>query len=161
MAWAKNGTPNTLTGTADDCDITDLTAYKFNVFLAHVIASGSIRIFENLNNNTNSVYAYRTSENGGADSTGTSQTKSNNNSVAGAGDDFIVQYLCSITGEEKLSIIYVVDQQASGASTAPSRQETVRKFVPSPDADITRIDLNNNHTGDYAVGTNLSALGTD
>ena len=40
MAWAKNGTPNTLTGGADDCDITDLTANKFNIILVHKLQTG-------------------------------------------------------------------------------------------------------------------------
>ena len=39
MVWQVNGTPLTLTGTADDMDITDLTARVFNQFLIHKIPS--------------------------------------------------------------------------------------------------------------------------
>ena len=33
MAWAKNGTPDTLTGTGSALEITDLTAQTFNQFM--------------------------------------------------------------------------------------------------------------------------------
>ena len=35
------------------------------------------------------------------------------------------------------------------------------KFVPSPDANITRIDINNPNGGSFDTNSNLSALGSD
>lgn len=162
MAWARNGTPNTLSGTADDCDITDLTASKFNVFLNHIIPSGTAYPRYTFNDNNNSVYARRQSGNGGADSTGTSEAY-HDHTFDGGNDNFVFSYICSISGEEKLGIWFGSGSNGSGATNAPDRWEFVGKFVPSPDADITRIDLANGNSGssDYATGTNLSAIGTD
>lgn len=161
MAWAKNGTPNTLSSAGDVLTISNLTAQKFNQFLIHPIAS-TFNLNQNItfNNNTNSVYAKRQSDNGGTDATAVSSanisTDININTPY-----WQVLYVCSISGEEKLVIGFTCDQRASGATSAPERREYVAKFVPSPDATITRIDVNNSSTGDYGVDSNLSALGTD
>ena len=120
MAWAKNGTPDTLSGTADEISISDLTARKFNVFMYHKINSGEASDTIRYNGNTNSVYASRRSFDGAADSTDTSA-----NRLSYGSDDtypaFAVQYFINISGEEKLDIHHSVNQQAAGAANAPSR----------------------------------------
>ena len=160
MAWAKNGTPSTLTGAADVITISDLTAKKFNVILLHDFPANAnnIRELVRFNNNTNSVYAYRLSEAGAADLTYINQPEINYGMSASS--EFHVSYVCSITGQEKLMIDFGASTQTTGAGNAPLRREQVGKFVPSPDAGITRVDITNTDTGDYAIGTNLSALGT-
>ena len=158
MAWARNGTPTTLDSTGDDLDISDLTAKKFNVFLEHEIVSGAVSSDVTFNNNGNSVYASRTNNDGGSDATSVSQT---NYSFGIANNDiFALMYFCSISDEEKLGITFMISA-ATGAGTAPQRREEVQKFVPSPDADIVRIDFTNISGGSYDTDTNLSALGTD
>ena len=159
MAWAKNGTPSTLTGAADVITISDLTAKKFNKFLMHHFVSGADALRRiTFNNNSNSVYARRYSANGGADATGTSLTYIE--LTLADGDQFTINYNCSISGQEKLGLSFLVNSVSAGAGTAPQRLELVSKFVPSPDADITRIDSTNPTGGvDYAIGSNLSALG--
>jgi len=158
MAWQKNGTPNTLTSSGDDCDITDLTAKIFNVFLHHEIVSGAVSSDVTFNDNGNSVYATRTNNDGGTDATAASQTKLNYGIANN--DEYILMYMCSISGKEKLGITFAVSA-GTGAGTAPQRREEVFKFVPSPDADITRIDFHNISGGSYDTDTNTSALGTD
>lgn len=162
MAWAKNGTPSTLSGTADVITISDLTAKIFNQFLCHIIYTGSAPGLadETFNNNTNSVYAYRRSANGASDNTFISQAKW---SVFQALSDFLkILYVCSISGQEKLGIQFHILADTVGAGTAPQRTELVAKFVPSPDANITRIDWTNSSANfDFTTGTNGSALGTN
>ena len=160
MAWSKNGTPDTLTTSGDDIDITDLTAKKFNQILIHTVTSGATDGRITYNNNANSVYARRGSNNGGADFTGTSTAYIESTHITAA-DKFSVSYLCSISGEEKLQILHYVDYKTAGAGTAPDRLEFVFKFVPSPDADITRVDVNNTQAGSFDTDSNLSALGSD
>jgi len=163
MAWAKNGTPNTLGSAGDDIDITDLTAYKFNQFLAHFDTDGSGTTRDNLtfDNNGNTDYAIRKEEDGGTDQTSTSQTVIQDGRNWNA-DDFHVIYGINIDSEEKLSIHFVVHQVAAGASQAPSRMELVGKVDTSTNTgQYTRIDYNNNGTGNYDTGSNLSAIGTD
>ena len=160
MAWAKNGTPDTLTSSGDVMTISDLTAKKFNQVMFYVSQTGGdIRKHIFFNNNSNSVYAERTEENGGTDATVTSSVW--HNVLSHAGNEFYIMYNVSISGEEKLSISDIVGQNTAGAANVPTRKNHVLKFVPSPDADITRIDCTNDNTGSYASDSNLSALGTD
>jgi len=162
MAWSKNGTPDTLTSNSDTLTISDLTATKFNSILTHELASGNIdNVQWTFNNNTNSVYAYRTSKNGSAEVASTSQSYILYNIGDGAWDRLYVGYIISISSEEKLVIAHGVAQNSAGAGNAPDRIEGVGKFVPSPDADITRIDDTQAGTGDFTSDSNLSALGTD
>ena len=69
-------------------------------------------------------------------------------------------YAVGISSEEKLIINFTVGQDTAGTGTAPSRREHVAKWVNTSDT-INRIDLNNDQSGDYAVGTNMSALGSE
>ena len=160
MAWIKNGTPDTLGSAGDLMTISDMSASKFNMFMIHEIGSGTIETTAILNNDTGTNYAYRYSIDGAADGTGVSQTKYSGN--AGASPDrFYIIYTSSISGEEKLGINVLNESNTAGAGTAPRRMELVSKYVPSPDADITRIDDTNTGGGDFAISSNLSALGSD
>ena len=161
MAWGKAGS-TTLGSAGDTITISSMTASKFNIFLEHQLATGNIdNSAWTFNNNTGSVYAYRHSKNGATDGTSTSQSNILYNIGDGAWDRFYVGYVASIGGEEKLVIVSAVAGNTSGAGSAPDRIEEVGKFVPSPDADITRIDDTQSGSGDYAVGSNLSVLGSD
>ena len=160
MVWIKNGTPDTLSGTGDVMTVSDMSANKFNQFMYHALQDTStISMDITFNNNTNSVYSKRWSDNGGTDSTSVSQANASN--TGWSGDTFTVQETISISGEEKLNILHTIDRSTAGAGNAPTRREQVTKFVPSPDADITRIDSNNSQAGDYVSSSNLSALGSD
>ena len=161
MAWAKAGS-DTLTSAGDVLQITDLTANKFNVFLQHSPYDSSyVNPQITFNNNTNSVYAGRYEYNGGTDGTYTSRANQILDGSGTADDKFMVNYTSSISGEEKLSIIHYMNSGTTGAGNAPNRTQNVWKFVPSPDADITRIDTTNGSAGSYDTGSNLTALGSD
>ena len=159
MVWGKAGS-TTLSSSGDDLDITSMTASTFNQFMIHKITSGDSGLTQTLNNNTNSVYARRKSANGATDFTATSEANVNSSDTTTT-DMFIVEYVCSISGEEKLGIKNYMDYGATGAGSSPDRMEIVYKFVPSPDADITRIDFTNGNSGSYDTDSNISALGSD
>ena len=159
MAWSKAGT-TTLGSAGDILSISGLTAQKFNVFLSHQISSGNTNKKRTCNNSTGSLYAVRYSADGGADGTSVSQSALNSN-LYSAADEFVIDYVCSISGEEKLAIMYNCSQRAVGAGTAPSRYEWAWKYVPSPDADITQFDYDNDDSGSYDTNSNLTALGSD
>lgn len=162
MAWSKNGTPDTLGSVGDTLTISDLTAKKFNLFLQHSPYDTSyVNPSITYNNNTNSVYAGRYSYNGGTDGTYTSRANQILDGSGTADDKFFIGYTISISGEEKLSIIHYMNGGTAGAGNAPNRTENVWKFVPSPDADITRMDTTNLSAGSYDTDSNLSVLGTD
>ncbi len=161
MAWAKNGTPDTLSGTSDTLQISDLTANKFNLFLSHNLQSGSIRPAMKINSAT-SGYANRYSENGAADATSTSRSNYLIDLTIGSYDDFIILYGFGLQTEEKLFIEFYVDSNTSGAGNAPNRTEGVGKFANTTDT-ISSIEIFNTETGtsDFAADSNLSAIGTD
>ncbi len=166
MAWAKNGTPDTLSGTSDQLTITDLTTYKFNFWMWEAIA-----VTGNCNEkyrtgssttDTGSNYTSRKSYNGGTDATATSQTEINfgDDFLAVGENKFCVNNTINIASEEKLTITHWVHSNTAGAGTAPQRGEYVMKWTnTSNQFDI--LEINNGDSGDYTTGSNLSALGTD
>lgn len=140
-----------------------MTAKIFNNILVHTLPSGNMATYLRYNADSASVYADRRSINGGADGTDISGAFLLTSPNTGtAEDEFLVQNVCSISGEEKFAIIQHVSNTTAGAGTAPTRMETVGKYVPSPDADITEASGNNTGgSGDFAASSNLSALGTN
>ena len=165
MAWAKNGTPDTLSGTADVMTISDLTAYKFNQFLVHTIGDApTVTSFDHkytIDNNSATDYAYRSSTNGAADATGTSKQfilTTNHDTT-----DLEIIYSINIDSEEKLFIISSIEQGTAGASSAPTRRELVAKEDATTNtAQYTRLDLNNSVASvSFDTGSNMSVLGTD
>ncbi len=163
MAWAKNGTPNTLGSAGDTLQITDLTANKFNQFMIHTLTTaGTIKHNFIFDNNSNTDYARRRSNNGASDSNDTSQPQIEYFGD-GTSDKFEIFYSCNISGEEKLNIHFLVNQNAVGAGNIPDRGEAVSKVDTTTNSgQYTRIDcLNTDGGGDYDTSSNLSALGSD
>lgn len=161
MAWAKNGTPHTLTGVAADVEITDLTATKFNQILAHILPSTNAAQDFTFNSDSGSLYASRDSTNGGSDTTGTSEAfiEMRFNSSE---EYFHVINTSWISGEEKLAISHMISGGTAGAGNAPQRGEYVFKYVPASLTDtITAVKFNKNTFTNYATGSNLSVLGSD
>ena len=159
MAWTKNGTPSTLTGTGSP-EITDLTGMKFNQFLINGIAPSSTSAQDiTFNGNINPVYARRSSLNGANDALGTYET-SLGVGIAVSNNHFFVAYTCAIVGQEKLTILFYAEANTVGKQYAPNRREYVSKFVPNPDATITEIKLDM-VSQTYAINSNISALGSE
>jgi hypothetical protein len=162
MVWAKSLTQTMASATTSDT--LSVTAYTFMQIIGHTLSNNHIAIQNGSTTvDTGANYAQRNSGNGGADGTGTSV--SYGQLVWGSGDAvrdaFYVQYMINIAGEEKLTISHSLDQGASGAGTAPNRSECVGKWVnTSNQAD--QIKLNDiNASGNFAISTNTTVLGTD
>ena len=167
MAWSKNGTPNTLTGTANTITISDLTPRKFNMFLQHKLNSGSITNDLRLGNagiDSGSNYSDRKSQNGAADGINTSVSY-----ILGAGgggtdaeEGFLVGYIINISTEEKLAMFWGGFNNASGELNAPNRGENTGKWTNTSDQfDNIQFDDAGGAGGNFAIDTNLSAHGTD
>ena len=158
MAWAKNGTPNTLGSTGDDIDITDLGGKKFNQILYHHLNSGNAGGLLTFNDDGTTNYARRYSYNGGEG------TSINQSAIAyyanGDVPEFTVSYVVGISTEEKLMISFNVEQKTAGAGNAPSRFELVAKWADTSNT-LDRIDIHNTLSGSFDISSNLSVLGTD
>lgn len=164
MAWAKNGTPHTLGSDGDTLEITDLTAYKFNVFLAHPLkgaVAGTLSPLIQIDGNTNLDYAYRYSTNGGTD--GATGGADYINPNVGVSSDFLtIVYSINIDSEEKLFIIFINAGNTAGSGTAPTRGECVGKVDTTTNtAQYTQYSYDNGGSSDFGTNTNLSAIGTD
>ena len=162
MVWGKAGS-TTLTSTGDTLAVSGMTASKFNQVMSNIIlSSNSVAGKYTFNNNTGSNYAYSNSYNGATDGTGVNQPNSGTvwQTLDSAGEEsFQIMYSCSISGQEKLSMFFNVDNDAGTGGVAPNRREGVFKYIQT--ADISSVELNNTGSGDYAVDTNLSVLGSD
>ena len=162
MAWGKAGS-TTLASTGDTLAVSGMTASKFNQVMSNIIlSSNSVAGKYTFNNNTGSNYAYRNSYNGGTDGTGVNQPNSGTvwQTLDSAGEEsFQIMYSCSISGQEKLSMFFNIDNDAGAGTSVPNRREGVFKYIQT--ADISSVELNNTGSGDYAVDTNLSVLGSD
>ena len=160
LGWAKNGTPDTLTGTSDTLNINDLSDLKFNVILQHLLGSSTTNVKNTYNSDTASNYADRYSQNGGVDGTRTSKTVYQTNVVTSVDSRFIVTYFINIATEEKLTITHVIENGTVGAATAPSRNELVGKWVDTTNP-LNETTITNTSAGDYTTDSNVSALGTN
>lgn len=161
MAWAKNGTPDTLGSAGDTLDISDLGELKFNHILCHALTDGAGVINQRMRFDglSTSIYAARFSTNGATDSTDTSASSMELNATGGDSDRLTVTYACVISGEEKLQITFSSIRSTAGAGTAPQRVEAVGKSTNSTTLD--QVTIINDNSGDYATSSNLSALGTN
>jgi len=162
MAWAKNGTPVTLTSSGANMNVSDLSGLKFNEILSHTKrATGTTYTTIYLNNdNSSGNYARGQSENGGGRGTATSQNTVIYDMGGDDADKFEFTYIFGISSSEKLAIGFGINAGTSeSASAVPERGEFAWKWANTSDT-IDRVD---NQTGDgaYDTGSNLSALGTD
>ena len=163
MAWQKEGT-ETLTSAGTDITVSTLTGLIFNTDFSHGLfktgesfTSPRIR----LNELSTSIYANRTSNDGGTDATSTSQTEMSISANNVSGDVFNVSYFCGISSEEKLLIGFSVLQfGGTGAANVPQRTELVGKVVITSDT-LDAFTFKNLDTRDFDVDSNASVLGTD
>ena len=159
MAWAKNGTPDTLGSAGDVLTISDLTATKFNMFMTHILPTGTTDVHLEIDDDTTATYASRTNYNGGTDSTQVSQStlEIDNNVTTPV---FWINYMMNIATEEKLGIMFEIRQSTAGAGAAPNRQEKAIKWTNTL-VQFTKYEHTNDEAGDFDTSSNLSALGTD
>ena len=162
MAWAKNGTPDTLGSAGGSVTISDLTAKTFNVIMCHLLQNGGIDQKFIIDNITTSTYAQRKSNNGGADSTNGSRANIDWGHGSVSHDQFYIAYGINIGTEEKLFMAWSMAANTAGAANAPNRTEGTGK-QSGTSAQFTQIETNDDGGSgtDINTSSNLSAIGTD
>ena len=160
MAWSKVGS-TTLGSAGDNVSVTG-TASIHSQILFHKINDSSSGVNPNLtfNSDSGSNYTQRNSTNGGSDSTLVNQAKLEFTNAGVTPTSFVVGYSINISAEEKLNILFDVEEKTAGAGTAPNRIEHVSKWA-NTSSQITTVNMGNDDSGDYAVGSNLTVLGSD
>jgi hypothetical protein len=159
MAWGKAGS-TTLGSAGDTITVSGMTASESNVIMLHKINSGNVNPLLTFNSDSGSNYAWRYNNNGGTDATVVNGTKLEMAVTGATPTLFNIFYSLNISTEEKLLIGHTVEQNTAGAGTAPQRMEVVSKWANTSDQ-ITTVSFGNDAAGDYAVGSNVSVLGSD
>jgi hypothetical protein len=167
MAWAKLGTTTNSSSTST-IELSSLTSTKFNVILDHLIDDSGNDITPQLrfgygSVDTGSNYAIRSSKDGGADGTSTSQTGIYLDHVSAndVNDSFNVTYGINVATEEKLIISFNISQDGAGSSTVPNRGQIIGKWTNTTNQyDLIHIRELDARTS-FDSGSNLTAIGTD
>ena len=159
MAWGKAGSTTT-TGNVANIDVNSMTASNFSQILYHVIGNGGTANTEfRVSSDSGTNYASRESGNGGADGIHTSDTGLPQNQF-GANTEFVVSYMCNISGEEKLFLKSTIDQGTAGAGNLVYRRELAGKHVTTA-GQITDVEYYDSSGTSIATDSNLSVLGSD
>ena len=164
MAWGKNGTPDTVSGSATTTiRVSDMTATTFVQTMAHAISTATALVEEGrIDNLSTSTYASRHNINGGSDGTLTTQDAWTIHYYGtNSGTYFTVGYMINISASEKLRIHTRIEQGTAGAGNAPHRVEFVGK-QSGTSSQLTDYQQLDDGAGSYVdVDSNLSCLGTD
>jgi len=149
--WKEVGR-TTLGSSNATIDVASLTDKRYYMVLTDITDSSNWgNLFQRMGNgsyDSGSNYAYRSSSNGGTDSTQTSQTLQQTYGDAGeTGEKFGVSYIANLSSKEKLSIHSSVGRgSGSGAGNAPNRWESTDKYVNTSNV------INQIQTGMYSSG---------
>lgn len=157
--WEELGR-TTLSGVGDTISVASMPARKYLRIEVSAIPSGSIRSILRFNNDTGSNYNARRSDNNGADATSGAATSVNLNSGAASNFSFIIIEAINISTQEKLCFFRTVGQTAAGAANAPDRLDGSFKWA-NTSASVTRVDIINSSTGDYAANSEVVVYGHD
>ena len=159
MAWEKLGS-TTLGSSADTITVDSLEAKKHLMVQVKTSGSGSSSGYLRFNNDSGSNYAWRLSDNGGADATGPSDTQLYAYIGTSATEKFSTYYIINEQTKEKLVTGVVMDHNSSGAGNAPNRRELTGKWANTTNQ-ITRVDVINHASGDFTEGSEVTVYGTD
>lgn len=159
--WHEIG--RTTLGTAGDTiTVNSLPARKYLKVLVFAIATGgtigtSAFVF---NNDTGSNYSRRVADNGAGDTSTTSQSSLYALTATAANNVYAEFDIINVSNQEKLVIGHAIGSGTAGAGNATARNDSGGKWA-NTSAQISRIDLTNGGTGDFAIGSEMVVLGHD
>ena len=158
--WVELG--RTTLGSANaTIDVTGLANKRYLMFLINdTRTAADTDGFLRLNSISTSTYAQRVSTNGAADSTAASATGMGYNVDTSADVNLTVGYLANLSAEEKLAQYWRVNQNSSGAGSAPNSREWVGKHAQTTNP-ITAVGINSGGSNTYSTGSEVVVLGWD
>ena len=158
--WEEIGR-TTLSGAGDTISVTSLPARKYlRVLVLAMATGGTINAQLQFNGDTGANYSARSSANGGADGTGVSSTAAGLSASASATTRIIELTVLNVLAQEKLMTGHCVEGGTAGAGNVTSRSELANKWANTA-AQISRVDIINAGTGDFAIGSECIVLGHD
>lgn len=145
----------TLASAGDTITVTGFAARKYLRITAALPTSGSIQPQLKFNNDSGSNYEFRRSSNGAAESTSTSSTVIPLTAGTAGAHVFVTIETDNVAARQKLVIAH-----STRTASPPDRDEVVGRWN-NTSAQITRIDIINAGTGDFAIGSEVVVLGHD
>jgi len=160
--WVELGR-TTLGSTGSSIDVTGLVDKRYLMVLTDARPDGAnINMHGQINNDTASNYAYRSSVQGATDTTTTTTTSYQTIQTGGNQYQcFGVTYLANLSAQEKLIQNWGVPANTAGAGNAPLRTESVAKWVNTSSV-IDEINMINIGGGSALItGSEVVVLGWD
>ena len=162
--WVELGR-TTLGAAAASITVSSLADKRYYMILFDKLPSGNFSSFLRLGNgsvDSGSNYAFRTSQNGGADGTTTSTSSiTNSTATSDADKTFSVMYVANYSSKEKLLINNTVSQETAGAGTSPDRAQTVGKWTNTSNVINLINSFDNGAGGNLNTGSEVVVLGWD
>jgi len=156
----------TLGSAGDDIDVNNFADKRYLMILSYRIPSGDIdtedKVGTSASIDTGSNYAYRRSENGGADGANAPTTSFFVQDLGASKNynTFNVGYIANYSSKEKLGINHIVTRGSAGAGTAPNRCENVAKWA-NTSSSLQSYRAHNGRSGNYDTGSEVVVLGYD
>lgn len=159
--WEELGR-TTLDSAGDTITVSSIPARTYLMFIVKVTATGGTAIANaTFNSDTGTNYSERLSVNGGADTTSTTAAALifRPGTIASGGNSVFIAEFTNMASVEKLGVGRGSGTvTGTGDANAPGRIETAMKW-DNTSAQISRIDVTNAGTGDFAIGSEVIVLG--
>lgn len=157
--WEELGR-TTLGSGADTITLSSLAARQYlRIYIYTMATGGNITQLIRFNNDSAGNYARRTVVNDTA-SSATAQTSVDSGFSAGATPIQSCIDVINLTAQEKMCVGLTSSPATAGAATAPSLAYYAYKWA-NTSAQISRVDIINGSTGDFATGSQVIVLGHD
>lgn len=159
--WQEIGR-STLIASNDTITVSTFTGKKYLKILVGLTATGgTIGPSMTFNNDSATNYAVRFSDNGGADTSSASRASIPIDAGATISTPYYVYMdIYNIATQEKILTLHSSGASTAGAANVPIRREETAKWV-NTSVQITRVDVANGGTGDFAIGSEVIVLGHD
>lgn len=154
--WGEEIGRTTLSGASDTVTVDNLPARKYLTIIISTIPTGQIDLNMRFNNDSGNNYTTKNTQDG---------TPSNSTSDPNflffsnqSNQIFSVLHVSNIANRNKIVNGQSISQEAAGAATAPIIRVNSGKWA-NTSVQISRVDLTNPDTGDFAAGTEVIVLG--
>lgn len=149
----------TLTVAGDTMTVSSIPARKYlKITVLGLDTGGTIGLRMTFNNDTASNYTLRYSVNNAADTTGAAAASIVLSASTAAQTCYATVDVINIAAVNKLVIGQGVVRNTSGTGSNPDKMELSAKWA-NTSAQITRIDVTNPGTGDFAIGSEVIVSG--
>lgn len=156
--WWEEIARTTLGSAGDTITVSSIPARQYLKVIVNLLSSGQIATSMRFNNDSSANYANRRADNGGAGATAVSQSSIVMDTGADTANMTIEINILNMSGKEKTARYIFASSGSAGAASAPNISDGNGKWV-NTSAQISRIDIINTGTGDFATASEVIVLG--